>query len=217
MAASLCIAVATKVDVFATGGIGGVHLDAPFDESGDLVELARSPIIVVCAGAKSILDLPATLERLETLGVTVVGYRTDELPGFFTKTTGLRLSARADSVEEIAGIHRAARALGRRQATLVVQPPTSRCAGIGGPRFQAPTGSPHRSSRRDDAIPARRRTPHTEGRSLSTNLGLLAERASQPNRCAFAREPILRDRSVAERLANLLRNRGKTVEHRALI
>ena len=72
VAASLAIATVTGTRVFATGGIGGVHRGAPFDESGDLVELARSPIVVVCAGAKSILDLPATLERLETLGVTVV-------------------------------------------------------------------------------------------------------------------------------------------------
>src|SRR6476619_304915 len=123
VAASLCIAGAKNVNVFATGGIGGVHRDAPFDESGDLNELARTPMVVVCAGAKSILDLPATLERLETLGITLVGYRTDELPGFFTPTTGLRLPARAESAKEIADIHRAARTLGRTQATLVVQPP----------------------------------------------------------------------------------------------
>ena len=85
VAASLAIAGAAGATVFATGGIGGVHRDAPFDESGDLDELARTPMVVVCAGAKSILDLPATLERLETLGITVVGYRTDELPGFFTQ------------------------------------------------------------------------------------------------------------------------------------
>ena len=95
VSASLCIANAAGAMVFATGGIGGVHRGAPFDESSDLSELARTPMVVVCAGAKSILDLPATLERLETLGVTVVGYRTDEMPGFFTRTTGLRLSARA--------------------------------------------------------------------------------------------------------------------------
>src|SRR3954454_2910004 len=123
VAASLCIAGATGVRVFATGGIGGVHRDAPFDESGDLLELSRTPMVVVCAGAKSILDLPATLERLETLGITVVGYRTDELPGFFSRTTGLQLQARAESPREVADIHRAARALGRSQATLVVQPP----------------------------------------------------------------------------------------------
>jgi pseudouridine-5'-phosphate glycosidase len=123
VAASLAIASAAGATVFATGGIGGVHRDAIFDESGDLGELARTPMVVVCAGVKSILDLPATLERLETLGITVVGYQTDELPGFFTRTTGLRLPARAESARDVAAIHRAARALGRAQATLVVQPP----------------------------------------------------------------------------------------------
>ena len=123
VAASLCIAGAAGASVFATGGIGGVHRDAPYDESGDLVELARTPMVVVCAGAKSILDLPATLERLETLGVTVIGYRTDELPGFFTRTTGIRLGARADTPGEIASIFRVSRELGRSQALLVVQPP----------------------------------------------------------------------------------------------
>ncbi len=128
VAASLCIAAAAEVAVFATGGIGGVHRGAPYDESGDLAELARTPMVVVCAGAKSILDLPATLERLETLGVTVIGYGTDELPGFFTRSTGLRLTARADTASEVADIHRAARRLGRSQATLVVQPPPSNVA-----------------------------------------------------------------------------------------
>ena len=81
VAATLVLGALGGVEVFATGGIGGVHREAPFDESADLVELARTPMIVVCAGAKSILDLPATLERLETLGVPVLGYQTRELPG----------------------------------------------------------------------------------------------------------------------------------------
>src|SRR5215203_1239837 len=123
VAATLAIASAAGATVFATGGIGGVHRDAAFDESADLDELARTPMVVVCAGAKSILDLGATLERLETLGVTVVGYGTDEMPGFYTRSTGLPLPARADSAAEIAEIHRAARTLGRSQATLVLQPP----------------------------------------------------------------------------------------------
>src|SRR5258705_13004136 len=117
VAASLCIAGAKGVSVFATGGIGGVHRDAPYDESGDLVALARTPQRVVCAGATPLLDLPATLERLETLGITVVGYRTDEMPGFFTRTTGLRLAARADSARAVAVFHRAPRALCRSPAT----------------------------------------------------------------------------------------------------
>lgn len=127
VAATLAIASAAGAVVFATGGIGGVHREA-FDESADLVELARTPMIVVCAGAKSILDLAATLERLETLGVPVVGYRTDELPGFFTSETGLALATRAESAQEIATAFRAHRALGRRSAMLVMQPPPARTA-----------------------------------------------------------------------------------------
>lgn len=123
VAATLALCALGGIDVFATGGIGGVHRDAPFDESADLLELARTQVIVVCAGAKSILDLPATLERLETLGVSVVGYRTRELPGFFTTTTGLPLSSWADSVGTIAAAWRAHLALGRPGAMLVVQPP----------------------------------------------------------------------------------------------
>jgi pseudouridine-5'-phosphate glycosidase len=184
VAASLCIAGATGVPVFATGGIGGVHRDAPFDESGDLVELARTPMIVVCAGAKSILDLPATLERLETLGVTVVGYRTDELPGFFTRTTGLRLGARADSAEEIARIFRGARALGRSQAILVVQPPPADVA-LPQDLVDAAVVTALEDARRSD-IRGAAVTPYllaaversTQGRSLRANLGLLEQNAA---------------------------------------
>jgi pseudouridylate synthase len=122
VAATLALCTLGDLPVFATGGIGGVHRGAPFDESADLVELSRSPVIVVCAGAKSILDLPATLERLETLGVPVVGYGTDELPAFFARSTGVRLTARADSPEQLAAIWRAHRGIGRRSALLVVQP-----------------------------------------------------------------------------------------------
>ena len=127
VAATLAISVLAGATVFATGGIGGVHRE-PFDESADLAELARSPMIVVCAGAKSILDLAATLERLESLGVPVVGYRTSELPGFFTTGTGMPLPARADTVEEIASAFRAHRSLGRTSAMLVVQPPPPEAA-----------------------------------------------------------------------------------------
>ena len=127
VAATLEIARLAGITVFATGGIGGVHrrpgYTGPLDESADLAALARTPLIVVCAGAKSILDLPATWERLDTLGVTVVGYRTSELPGFYTESTGIPLSFRADSVQEIVAIFRAERALSRPGALLVVQPP----------------------------------------------------------------------------------------------
>lgn len=183
VAASLCIAGAMGLDVFSTGGIGGVHRGAPFDESADLVELARTPMIVVCAGAKSILDLPATLERLETLGVAVVGYRTDELPGFFTRTTGLKLTASVDTPEEIAAIHLGARSLGRRQATLVVQPPP---ADVALPQALVDSAvSEALDDARREGVRGAETTPFllgavlraTHGRSVSANLGLLEENA----------------------------------------
>jgi pseudouridine-5'-phosphate glycosidase len=192
VAASLLIAVAIDVPVFATGGIGGVHRDTPFDESGDLAELATSPVIVVCAGAKSILDLPATLERLETYGVTVVGYRTDEMPGFFTRTTGLRLTARANTEEEIVSIHMAAAALGRRQATVVVQAPPEDVA-LPQDVVDNAVNAALAEARRTGVTGAAT-TPFllgavlraTEGRSLLTNLGLLEENAALAARIAVA-------------------------------
>ncbi len=109
------------IEVFATGGIGGVHFDA-FDESADLPALARIPIVVVCAGAKSILNLHATIERLETLGVPVIGYGTDSLPAFHTPSSPYNVAARLDTPQEIAKAHIAARDLEMRQAILVANP-----------------------------------------------------------------------------------------------
>lgn len=128
VAAAIAIAALAGIDVFATGGIGGVHRatdHVTYDESADLAELGRTPVLVVCSGAKSILNIPATLERLETLGVSLVGYRTDEMPGFFTADTGLPLSVRADDPAQLADMWRAQRALERRTAMVVVQPPPS--------------------------------------------------------------------------------------------
>src|ERR1019366_2497523 len=126
VAAALCLCVRAGLPVLATGGIGGVHrasAGAGYDESADLIELSRSSVVTVCAGAKSVLDLRATVERLETLGVTVVGYRTGEFPGFFTAGTGLPVSAVADSAGDLAAAFLANRSLGRPGALLVVQPP----------------------------------------------------------------------------------------------
>lgn len=192
VAASLCIARAAGATVFSTGGIGGVHRGAPFDESADLVELARTPIVVVCAGAKSILDLAATLERLETLGVAVVGYGTDELPGFFTRRTGLKLTARADSPEEVAAMHRASRSLGRYQATLVVQPLPAAVA-LPQDEVDAAVHQAIEDARRAGVTGAAT-TPFllgavlraTEGRSLLANLGLLEENAFLAGQIAVA-------------------------------
>jgi pseudouridine-5'-phosphate glycosidase len=110
VSATMRLAQLAGIGVFATGGIGGVHPaeeGAPLDVSADLTELGRTPACVVCAGAKSILDLPATLEVLETNGVPVVGYRTDEFPAFYLPTSGLRVPARVDSPAEAAALLRA--------------------------------------------------------------------------------------------------------------
>lgn len=109
VAGTMVVAALAGIRIFATGGIGGVHRGAQesFDISADLLELARTDVAVVCAGAKSILDLPLTLEVLETHGVPVLGYRTDEFPAFYTRTSGLRVDARCDTPAEIAEVMRA--------------------------------------------------------------------------------------------------------------
>lgn len=107
VAATMIAARAAGIDVFATGGIGGVHRGAErsFDVSADLQELAQTPVTVVAAGAKAILDLPKTLEVLETLGAAVIGYRTRELPAFWSRTSGLELVQSAETAAEIAQAH----------------------------------------------------------------------------------------------------------------
>jgi len=128
VAGTLIAAHAAGLRVFATGGIGGVHRAAPFDVSADLEELGRSPLVVVCAGAKAILDLPATLEVLETKGVPVIGYQTDEFPAFYSINSGLPVTARADSPSEVARIARSQWDAGIEAAVLVVVPPPAEFA-----------------------------------------------------------------------------------------
>lgn len=123
VAGTAIIANGVGIQVFATGGIGGVHRDAPFDVSADLPVLARTPIVVVCAGAKAILDLPATLEYLETMGIPVIGYQTDEFPAFYSLSSGLPVSHRVDTPELVAEIARAHFKLGLKSAVLVAVPP----------------------------------------------------------------------------------------------
>ncbi|MCA2982978.1 MAG: pseudouridine-5'-phosphate glycosidase [Gemmatimonas sp.] len=192
VAATLALCQLCDIELFATGGIGGVHREAPFDESADLVELARSPVIVVCAGAKSILDLPATLERLETLGVPVVGYGTDELPGFFSVTTGLRLAARLDTPAAIARAWRAHRALGRSSAMLVVQPPPAEHALPEAVVAQATAQA--LAAAREAGVRGAAVTPFllariqqlTNGRSVHANLALLEHNARLAGQIAVA-------------------------------
>jgi len=183
VAASIALASAVGIDVFATGGIGGVHRDAPFDESADLAELARTPMIVVCAGAKSILDLPATWERLESLGVPIVGYQTDEFPGFFSAETGITLGSRMDDVAEIVALYRAHRALGRPQSILVVQPPPAEFA-LARASVESAVKLAQSEAQRD-GIQGASVTPYllaavnrlTKGGSLAANLALLEQNA----------------------------------------
>jgi pseudouridine-5'-phosphate glycosidase len=122
VAGTMIVAALAGIGVFATGGIGGVHRGHPFDISADLEELGRTPVTVVCAGAKSLLDLSLTLEQLETRGVPVIGYGTDELPAFYSRTSGLPVDVRADTPEEVAAIVRARRALGLSGGELVTVP-----------------------------------------------------------------------------------------------
>lgn len=122
VASTVWIAHRAGIKVFATGGIGGVHRGSLSDVSADLPELARTPIVVVCSGAKIVLDLPATREWLETHAVTVVGFQCDELPAFYSRGSGLRVDARAGAPSDVARIFRAQRALGIESALLVVVP-----------------------------------------------------------------------------------------------
>ena len=122
VATTMWIAQRAGIEVFATGGIGGVHRGNGFDVSADLQELAQTGVIVVCAGAKAILDLPATLEYLETFGVTVVGWQTDEFPAFYSRSSGLPVDVRCENAEEITALWRAKQALGLPGGLLVTAP-----------------------------------------------------------------------------------------------
>lgn len=124
VASTAHLAAAAGIRVFATGGLGGVHRDAreSWDESADLLALSRTPMVVVAAGVKSILDVGATLERLETLGVAVAGWRTSRFPGFYLADGGFDLDWRVDGPEEVAAAMAAADALGVRSALLVANP-----------------------------------------------------------------------------------------------
>ena len=125
VAATAHVAAQAGIELFATGGLGGVHREArqSFDESADLVALARTSITVVCAGVKSILDVPATLERLETLGVAVVGYGTDRFPGFYLRDSGHPVPWRVDTVDQIVAILRSRARLDLEDAALVLANP----------------------------------------------------------------------------------------------
>ena len=122
VATTMWIAARAGIHVFATGGIGGVHRGNGFDVSADLQELAQTPVIVVCAGAKAILDLPATLEYLETHGVTVIGWQSDEFPAFYSRRSGLPVDVRCDSADDVVALWRAKQQLQLPGGLLVTVP-----------------------------------------------------------------------------------------------
>jgi pseudouridine-5'-phosphate glycosidase len=182
VAGALVICHLAGIRVFATGGIGGVHHSA-FDESADLIELARTPVIVVCTGAKSILNLPATVERLETLGITVIGYRTVEFPGFHYASAGIPVPASVENVGQIVDVYLAQRALAHPAAVLVVQPPPKEAALDRGEVESAIRTALEKAQRH--GISGAATTPwllrvlaqSTGGRAIETNLALLEANA----------------------------------------
>lgn len=123
IAATMIAAHAAGIQVLATGGIGGVHRDATFDISADLPEMGRTPMIVVCAGVKAILDLPATVEYFETAGVPILGYKTEAFPAFYSIDSGLSVNLRVDSPEEVAAVAKSHWGQGLNSGLLVVVPP----------------------------------------------------------------------------------------------
>lgn len=123
VAATAHIAAMAGISVFATGGLGGVHRGDGFDESADLRALSLTPIVIVCAGVKSILDVAATLERLETLAIPVLGYKTNKFPGFYLTDSGFEIEHRVDSVNEIADIWRARPSVNTDSSAVIVTNP----------------------------------------------------------------------------------------------
>lgn len=171
------------IKVFATGGIGGVHKESAFDISTDLRSLAEIPTIVVCAGAKAILDLPATLEYLETMGVPVVGYQTDEFPAFYSRESGLGVSVRLDSAKEIAEFAQAHWNLGMKGGILVTNPIPEADA-ISAAKME-PIIAKASAEAIEQGIHGQKLTPFllgriselTKGKSLKANLALLLNNA----------------------------------------
>lgn len=184
VAATMALAAQAGVVVFATGGIGGVHrgAHASWDISADLTELARTPVLVVCAGAKAILDLPATLEYLETVGVPVLGLGTDAFPAFYSVDSGLLVPARVESAAHAAEVWRAHREFGVGGMLLAVPPPAE--VALPAARVEAAIA---RALDRAEAAGVRGQavTPfllgavaeETEGESMRANIALLRQNA----------------------------------------
>ncbi|MGZ6347391.1 MAG: pseudouridine-5'-phosphate glycosidase [Anaerolineales bacterium] len=190
VAGTMLAAYRAGIQVFATGGIGGVHKENPFDISADLNALAETPMIVVCAGAKAILDLPATLEVLETMGVPVVGYQTDEFPAFYSRESGLKVSARLDSPQEVVDFANAHWSMGMCSSILVTNPAPENEA-IPKHELEPIIANASREAQ-EKKIHGQELTPFllrrvselTNGKSLRTNLALLLNNAHLAARIA---------------------------------
>ena len=190
VAGTMYAANMTGIKVFATGGIGGVHKESAFDISTDLRSLAEIPTIVVCAGAKAILDLPATLEYLETMGVPVIGYKTDEFPAFYSRESGLGISARLETPAEIAEFAKAHWNLGMKGGILVTNPIPEK-ESISKSKME-PIIAKASAEAIEQGIHGQKLTPFllgriselTEGKSLRTNLALLLNNARLAARIA---------------------------------
>jgi pseudouridine-5'-phosphate glycosidase len=183
VAGTMFAAHAAQIKVFATGGIGGVHRGVRFDVSTDLQALADTPMIVVCAGAKSILDIPATLEYLETMSVPVVGYKTDDFPAFYSKSSGRGVSTRVDEVKDLVALAQYHWELGFNSGLLVVQPIPDRDAlkpEYIDPIIERVTNEvAEQEIHGQDVTPfeLKRITELTDGQSMRANLSLLLNNA----------------------------------------
>jgi pseudouridine-5'-phosphate glycosidase len=195
VAATSAVAAAAGIGVFATGGLGGVHREAAqtFDESADLTALARTPIAVVCAGVKSILDVGATLERLETLGVTVVGYRSRRFPGFFITDSGFDLDWSLESPEQVAAVLAARAAHGVQPGGLIVANPLPVAEQLD-PELHDRTLSEGLARLARDEVTGKAVTPFllsyfhsaTEGASLAVNVRIILRNAALAGQIAVA-------------------------------
>jgi pseudouridine-5'-phosphate glycosidase len=194
VAATMACAHLAGIRVFATGGIGGVHRGAAstFDISADLEEFARTPVAVVSAGAKAILDLPKTLEYLETKGVPVIGYGTDTFPAFYSRSSGLPLELRCDTPDEVASLLRLQDALGFGRGTLIANPIPSEHAM---PEAEIEAAIQRAlASAAEEGVTGKAVTPYllaalvrlTEGRSLAANMALAEHNARVGARIAVA-------------------------------
>ena len=179
VAGTMLIANRAGIKVFATGGIGGVHRGHPFDVSADLTELGRTPVAVVSSGAKSILDLPLTREVLETNGVPVVGYQTDEMPAFFSRHSGLAVDIRMETTAEIAALIKAHIALGLTSGILITVP-VPEGAAFDDEAAEAAIAQAAREADEAGVLGAattpwllRRVAELTDGRSMTANMALL--------------------------------------------